>query len=147
MLGVFGFGRVLGSINPFNNVSSPVDSWFQKFSWSPCSECGIWKSMHWFFTILRPFWGKINALKYIVLSYTAAALYNFSCLQKYQCIIMHNYHFWPCTLIYIEINVLISIINQCTWSKVVIMHNYTLIFLSTRKFIQCSCNLAQYNVL
>ena len=92
-------------------------------------ECGIWKSMHWFFTILRPFWGKINALKYIVLSYTAAALYNFSCLQKYKCIIMHNYHFWPCTLIYIEINVLISNVNQCTWSKVVIMHKYTLIFL------------------
>ena len=93
------------------------------------TECGIWKSMHWFFKILRPFWGKINALKYIVLSYTAAALYNFSCLQKYQCIFMHNYHFWPCTLIYIWNQHIDFNINQCTWSKVVIMHNYTLIFL------------------
>ena len=31
-----------------------------------------------FFTILRPFWGKINALKYRELSYIAAALYHFS---------------------------------------------------------------------
>ena len=46
------------------------------------AECGIWKSMHWFFYTFEAILGEIYALNYIALSYIAPALYNFSCLQK-----------------------------------------------------------------